>query len=80
VAVPPVMLAVDPTLIIILTAKPPSIAMLSASFLRAGLAQPFEHVGVVFRPHSMIKKRGTLCAKHWTSKRPEGVTISVAAV
>jgi len=29
-AVPPVMLAVDPTLIIILTAKPPSIAMLTS--------------------------------------------------
>ena len=52
----------------------------SASFLPAGLAQPFEHVGVVFRPHSMIKKRRTLCAKHWTSKLPEGVTISAAAV
>jgi hypothetical protein len=36
-------------------------------------------VGVVFRPHSMIKKRRTLCAKHWTSKLPEGVTISAAA-
>jgi hypothetical protein len=27
----------------------------------------------------MIKKRRTLCAKHWTSKLPEGVTISAAA-
>jgi hypothetical protein len=27
-------------------------------------------VGVVFQPHSMIKKRRTLCAKHWTSKTP----------
>ena len=25
---------------------------------------------MVFRPHSMIKKRRTLCAKHWTSKTP----------
>ena len=50
----------------------------SASLLPAGLAQPFEHVGVV--SHPMIKKRRPLCAKHWTSKLPEGVTISAAAV
>jgi hypothetical protein len=43
----------------------------SSSFLPPGLAQPFEHVGVVFRPHSMVKKRRTLCAEHWTSKPSE---------
>jgi hypothetical protein len=53
--------------------KPPSIACVdeSSSFLPPGLAQPFEHVGVVFRPHSMVKKRRTLCAEHWTSKPSE---------
>ena len=80
-AVPPVMLMVDPRIGIILM-QAASIAYVdeSSSFLPAGLAQPFEHAGVVFRPHSMIKKRRTLCAKHWTSKLPEGVTISAAAV
>jgi hypothetical protein len=72
VAVPPVLLAVDPAENHF-NCKPPSLAYVdeSSSFLPAGLAQPFEHVGVVFRPHSMVKKRRTLCAKHWTSKPSE---------
>ena len=54
-AVPPVMLMVDPRIGIILM-QAASIAYVdeSSSFLPAGLAQPFEHVGVVFRPHSMF--------------------------
>jgi hypothetical protein len=53
--------------------KPPASLCVdeSSSFLPPGLAQPFEHVGVVFRPHSMVKKRRTLCAEHWTSKPSE---------
>jgi hypothetical protein len=62
--------------------KPPSIADVdeAAPFLPAGLAQLFEHVGMVLRSHSMVKKRTTVCAKHWISKSPDGVTISAAAV
>jgi hypothetical protein len=67
------MRAVDPRLRIIFTASRQVSRVLTSlsSFLPPGLAQPFEHVGVVFRPHSMVKKRRTLCAKHWTSKPSE---------
>jgi hypothetical protein len=43
----------------------------SFSFLPPGLAQLFEHVGVVFRPHSMVKKLRTLYVKYWSSKPSE---------